>query len=224
MFQKEKTDTSELKLQLNKKLIELGVNTPTTDNVELEESVKIKKIEEHIRSCLDILGLDLSDDSLMETPSRIAKMWVKELFWGLDPNKFPKCTTVLNKMHYDEMVVCKDITVLSQCEHHFQTIDGVAHVSYIPKDKVLGLSKLNRIVEYYSRRPQIQERLTVQIGESLKHILDTDDVAVVINAIHYCVKSRGVEDQNSSTSTSFLSGKFRTEKETRKEFFDLIGK
>jgi GTP cyclohydrolase I len=166
--------------------------------------------------------MDMSDDSLMETPKRMAKMWVNETMWGLEYENFPKCTAVQNKMHYDEMVIEKDVTVMSQCEHHGVVIDGVAHIAYIPNHKVLGLSKLNRVTEYFSKRPQIQERLTVQIAEALKFILETQDVAVIVDAKHYCVKSRGVEDMLSSTTTSHMSGVFRDKSEPRAEFLQLI--
>lgn len=221
MYQPEKTDPTRTWAAVHDHLTSLGIHTPTIET-SLSDDEKVSLIEHKVSEIMEILGLDLSDDSLTETPKRVAKMWVKELFWGLSPARFPKATTVDNKMGYDEMVLERNITVMSACEHHLIVIDGVAHVAYIPKDKVLGLSKLNRIVEYYSRRPQIQERLTMQIGETLKYILGTDDVAVVIDAQHYCVKSRGVEDHSSSTATSFLSGAFKTEHETRKEFFDLI--
>jgi GTP cyclohydrolase I len=170
---------------------------------------------------MEILGLDLTDDSLMETPNRVSKMYVNEIFWGLDYENFPKCTAVDNKMKYDEMVVEKDITVMSNCEHHFVIIDGLATVAYLPNKKVLGLSKMNRIVEFFAKRPQIQERLTNQIAAALQFILETEDVAVTINASHYCVKARGVEDYNSSTITSFLGGKFRTDTLVRSEFLAL---
>lgn len=223
MYQHEKVDSTGLWAQIDQHLNEKGINTPMSEKyAHMTDDNKVVLISNKIKECLEILGLDLEDDSLVETPKRVAKMWVKELFWGLDPARFPKATTVENKMGYDEVVVERDITVMSACEHHLVVIDGKAHVAYIPKDKVLGLSKLNRIVEYFSRRPQIQERLTMQIGEALKYILGTDDVAVVVDAVHYCVKSRGVEDHSSSTATSFLSGAFKNEHETRKEFFDLI--
>ena len=173
---------------------------------------------------MSILGLDLTDDSLIETPKRVAKMYVNEIFWGLDFDAFPKCTTVENKMNYDEMVVERNVNVQSNCEHHFVIIDGLATVGYIPKDKVLGLSKINRIVEYFSKRPQIQERLTEQVYYALQYILGTDDIAVVIDAQHYCVKSRGVEDVGSSTVTSKLGGCFRTNPEVRTEFMSIVNK
>jgi GTP cyclohydrolase I len=169
-----------------------------------------------------VLGLNLSDDSLNETPKRVAKMWVNEVFWGLDYEAFPKCTAVDNKMKYDEMVIERNISVQSNCEHHLVVIDGLATVGYIPKQKVLGLSKLNRVVEYFSKRPQIQERLTEQVYHALQYILETDDIGVVIHAQHYCVKSRGVEDTGSSTITSKLGGCFKSDTGVRTEFMRLI--
>jgi GTP cyclohydrolase I len=170
---------------------------------------------------MNILGLDLTDDSLADTPNRVAKMYVNEIFYGLDYENFPKCTAVDNKMKYDEMVVEKNINVQSNCEHHFVVIDGVATVGYIPEDKVLGLSKMNRIVEYFAKRPQIQERLTSQIFHAMSYILGTENVAVTIDATHYCVKSRGVEDTGSSTVTSHLGGAFKTDPALRQEFLAL---
>jgi GTP cyclohydrolase I len=169
-----------------------------------------------------VLGLDLSDDSLIETPKRVAKMYVNEIFWGLDYDAFPKCTTVDNKMKYDEMVIERNVNVQSNCEHHFVVIDGVATVAYIPKQKVLGLSKINRIVEYFAKRPQIQERLTEQVYHALQFILETDDIAVVIDAQHYCVKSRGVEDVGSSTVTSKIGGVFKSDPSVRLEFMNIV--
>jgi len=170
---------------------------------------------------MNTLGLDLTDDSLIDTPKRVAKMYVNEIFWGMDYKAFPKCTAVSNKMEYDEMVVERGINVQSNCEHHFVVIDGVATVGYIPSRKVLGLSKMNRIVEYFSKRPQIQERLTEQIYHALSYILDTDHIAVLIDAQHFCVKSRGVEDVGSSTVTSKLGGVFRKDPMVRAEFMAL---
>jgi GTP cyclohydrolase I len=171
---------------------------------------------------MEKLGLDLKDDSLIETPKRVAKMYVNEVFWGLDYDAFPKCTAVDNKMKYDEMVVERNINVQSNCEHHFVVIDGVATVGYIPKQKVLGLSKINRVVEYFSKRPQIQERLTEQIYHALQYILETDDIGVVVHAQHFCVRSRGVEDVGSSTVTSKLGGCFKNEPAVRAEFMRLV--
>lgn len=219
-FQKTKCDTM-LGKAVEAHLRNLGLHTPTTNQLDLPEQTKIEAIEKHMTAVLDILGMDLTDDSLIETPKRVAKMFVLEKFWGLKPENFPKCTTIENKMGYDEMVVEKNIKVMSDCEHHLVVIDGRATVAYIPNKKVLGLSKLNRIVEYFSRRPQVQERLTQQIGEALQFILECEDVAVVISGKHYCVASRGVEDVSSSTTTSFLSGKFRKNPDVRSEFMSL---
>ena len=221
-LQKTKCD-AELGYKIEEYLREKGVNTPTVlDSLLKKDEFKIKRIEKHFDAIMTTLGLDLSDDSLMDTPKRVAKMYVNEIFWGLRPENFPKCTVIENKMGYDEMVIEKDITMMSNCEHHFVTIDGKAHVAYIPKGKVLGLSKLNRIVEYFSRRPQVQERIAEQVYHALVYILGTEDVAVVIEGVHYCVKSRGVEDHSSSTLTAKLGGCFRSEPDCRAEFMSLI--
>jgi len=222
-FQPNKTDP-ELGLAVEAHLKSIGLNTPTTEKVSHDSETKIAQLEHVFHSAMGILGMDLNDDSLIDTPKRVAKMWIKEIYWGLKPENFPKCTTVDNKMHYDEMVMERNITSMSTCEHHLVTIDGKASVAYIPGKKVLGLSKINRIVEYFSRRPQIQERLTAQIAEALKFILEVDDVAVVLEGVHYCVKSRGVEDSTSSTITSSLSGAFRENLETRAEFLSWANK
>ena len=167
-------------------LISKGVHTPVVlDRLGVKDERKIAKIEKNFAIIMETLGLDLTDDSLMDTPKRVAKMFVREVFWGLKPENFPKCTVIDNKMGYDEMVIEKDITVMSNCEHHFVTIDGKAHIAYIPKDKVLGLSKMNRIVEYFARRPQVQERIAEQVYHALSFILGTEDVAVVIEGTHY---------------------------------------
>jgi GTP cyclohydrolase I len=199
----------------------MGVETPTIPSL-IDRKEKIDIIEKNFKDIMETLGLDLSDDSLIETPKRVAKMYVNEIFWGLDYEAFPKCTTVDNKMKYDEMVVERNVNVQSNCEHHFVVIDGLATVAYIPKQKVLGLSKINRIVEYFSKRPQIQERLTEQVYYALQYILDTDNIAVVIDAQHYCVKSRGVEDTGSSTITSKLGGCFKTDPAARAEFMNIV--
>lgn len=199
----------------------LGIHTPTTSKLLMPEQDKIAVIEPLMRDVMGFLGLDLTDDSLVDTPRRVAKMFVLEKFWGLKPENFPKCTTIENKMQYDEMVVERNIRVMSDCEHHLVQIDGLATVAYIPNKKVLGLSKMNRIVEYFSRRPQVQERLTQQVAETLKFILETDDVAVAIKARHYCVISRGVEDQNSETVTSYISGAFKSNPTARAEFMAI---
>lgn len=215
---------AQLGAKVEQYLIKMGVNTPTTDKVMISDDVKIIAITNWFSDIMTVLGLDLGDDSLMDTPKRVAKMFVNEIFWGLKPENFPKCTVIDNKMGYDEMVVEKNITMMSNCEHHFVTIDGKAHVAYIPKTKVLGLSKINRIVEYFARRPQVQERLAEQIYYALSYILGTEDVAVVLEGVHYCVKARGVSDQSSSTVTTKLGGCFKNEPETRAEFMAMIRK
>jgi GTP cyclohydrolase I len=219
-YNKTKCDP-ELGQRVHKHLVKMGVETPTNPN-NYDRKEKIDHIEAHFTHIMRILGLDLSDDSLIETPKRVAKMYVNEIFWGLDYEAFPKCTTVDNKMKYDEMVIERNVNVQSNCEHHFVVIDGLATVGYIPNQKVLGLSKINRIVEYFSKRPQIQERLTEQIYHALQYILETDNVAVVINAQHYCVKSRGVEDVGSSTVTSKLGGCFKVDPSVRAEFMNIV--
>jgi GTP cyclohydrolase I len=218
-YNKTKTDP-ELGLKVHEHLVKMGVETPMK-YVDLDRKDKISIIETNFKQIMELLGLDLSDDSLMETPKRVAKMYVNEIFWGLDYEAFPKCTTVNNKMKYNEMVVERNVSVQSNCEHHFVVIDGLATVAYVPKDKVLGLSKINRIVEYFSKRPQIQERLTEQIFHTLQFILETEDVAVMIDAQHYCVKSRGVEDTGSSTVTSRLGGGFKNDPAVRNEFYQI---
>ena len=219
-YNKTKTDPV-LGQAVHEHLVKCGVETPTVPN-DIDRKDKIEKIESHFTEIMKTMGLDLSDDSLIDTPKRVAKMYVNEIFWGLDYEAFPKCTTVDNKMKYDEMVIERNVNVQSNCEHHFVVIDGVATVGYIPKQKVLGLSKINRIVEYFSKRPQIQERLTEQIYHALQYILDTDNIGVVIEAQHYCVKSRGVEDVGSSTVTSKLGGCFKTEPSVRAEFMNIV--
>ena len=224
MLQKHKCDP-ELGYKVEEYLKTKGVHTPTKEDMLLrKDESKIKKIENHFAAIMDILGLDRQDDSLVETPKRVAKMYVNEIFWGLKPENFPKCTVIENKMGYDEMVIERDITLMSNCEHHFVTIDGKEHVAYIPKGKVLGLSKLNRIVEYFARRPQVQERIAEQVYHALVFILGTEDVAVVIEGVHYCVKSRGVEDHSSFTMTAKLGGCFKSEPDCRAEFMSLIKK
>ena len=222
-YNKTKCDP-ELGRQIQIYLLSKGVATPMeilNADEDLDRKSKIETIEKHFKSIMETLGLDLSDDSLMDTPKRVAKMYVNEIFWGLDYEAFPKCTAVDNKMKYNEMVCERNINVQSNCEHHFVVIDGLATVAYVPKQKVLGLSKINRIVEYFSKRPQIQERLTEQIFHALQFILETEDVAVMIDAQHYCVKSRGVEDTGSSTVTSKLGGGFKTDPAARAEFYQL---
>lgn len=221
-YNKTKTDPA-LGQSIHEYLVKQGVETPTTDN-NLSRTDKIEVIEKHFIKIMEALGLDLTDDSLMDTPKRVAKMYVNEIFWGLDYDAFPKCTAVDNKMKYDEMVVERNINVQSNCEHHFVVIDGLATVGYIPNQKVLGLSKINRIVEYFAKRPQIQERLTEQVFHALQAILETDSVAVVVDAQHYCVKSRGVEDTGSFTVTSKLGGVFKTDSAVRSEFMNIVNK
>lgn len=221
-YNKTKTDPV-LGQEIHKHLVKCGVETPVSE-MGMSRTDKIDSIEKDFTSIMKTLGLDLSDDSLTETPKRVAKMYVNEIFWGLDYEAFPKCTTVDNKMSYDEMVVERSINVQSNCEHHFVVIDGVATVGYIPNKKVLGLSKMNRIVEYFSKRPQIQERLTEQVWYALQYILETDNIAVVVDAQHFCVKSRGVEDVGSSTLTSKLGGVFKNDITSRQEFMALARK
>ena len=220
-YNKTKTDP-ELGQRVHEHLVKMGVETPLRETCQIiDRKGKIEVIEVLFANIMRTLGLDLSDDSLVDTPKRVAKMYVNEIFWGLDYEAFPKCTAVDNKMKYNEMVCERNINVQSNCEHHFVVIDGLATVAYVPNQKVLGLSKINRIVEYFSKRPQIQERLTEQVFHTLQYILDTEDVAVMIDAQHYCVKSRGVEDTGSSTVTSKLGGGFKTDPAARAEFYQL---
>ena len=219
-FDKTKTDPA-LGKKVHEHLMSVGVETPVIDNG-LSRKEKIDMIQSNFKEIATTLGLDLNDDSLIDTPKRVAKMYVNEIFWGLDYAAFPKVTVVDNKMEYNEMVVEKGISVQSYCEHHFVNIDGLATVGYIPNNKVLGLSKMNRVVEYFSRRPQIQERLTEQIYHALSFILETENVALTIDAKHFCVKSRGVEDTECSTVTSRLGGNFKAHPEVRAEFLALL--
>lgn len=202
--------------------ISTAVDTPMRpDAFNLTDEEKVKHIEAHFREIMNILGLDLTDDSLKGTPKRVAKMYIEEIFSGLNPANKPKIALFENKYQYNQMLVEKNITFYSNCEHHFVPIIGKAHVAYISSGKVIGLSKINRIVQYYAKRPQVQERLTNQIGFELKQILGTEDVAVVIDAVHLCVSSRGIKDTASSTVTSFYSGKFEQES-TKQEFFKYL--
>jgi len=226
-----------LNTPLNKDMIELSdlhidemgdnhiatsVDTPMrADAFDLSDDEKVAAIEKHFKAIMDVLGLDLTDDSLKGTPRRVAKMYVKEIFSGLNPANKPAIALFENKYKYNEMLVEKNISFYSNCEHHFVPIYGKAHVAYISNGKVIGLSKLNRLVEFYAKRPQVQERLTVQIGRDLQAILDTEDVAVIIDAKHLCVASRGVEDDTSSTVTSYYGGKFK-EEATRNELLRYI--
>ncbi len=198
-------------------LLERGLETPMTSN-ELSRDQRYSKIKDAFTEIMESLGLDLRDDSLEETPHRIAKMYVDEIFGGLDYAQFPKITLIENKMNVEEMVCVENIDLTSTCEHHFVTIDGSAKVAYIPKTTVIGLSKINRLVRFFSQRPQVQERLTQQVLVAMQTLLGTEDVAVTINAVHYCVKARGVQDGNSSTRTTSLGGVFKTDPASRAEF------
>ena len=198
-------------------LIQRGLETPLLPH-QFERDEKYRRIRDSFEDIARTLGLDLSDDSLCETPHRIAKMYVDEIFSGLDYLNFPKLTVIDNKMGVEEMVKVSDISLTSTCEHHFVTIDGVAKVAYIPKNKIIGLSKINRIVRFFAQRPQVQERLTQQVLVALQTLLETDDVAVTIDATHYCVKARGVMDANSRTQTTALGGLFKDRHKTRAEF------
>ncbi|WP_103069478.1 GTP cyclohydrolase I FolE [Aquimarina sediminis] len=191
------------------------------DAFEKSDDDKIKKIQYHFSEIMKELGLDLMDDSLSGTPYRVAKMYVKELFYGLNPKNRPKISTFENKYKYQKILVEQDIIIDSACEHHFLPIVGTAHVGYIPKDKVVGLSKINRLVDYYSHRPQVQERLCLQILKDLQQTLETEDVIVVVNAKHLCVSSRGIKDKSSFTTTIEYGGKF-LESSFRSEFFEIV--
>ena len=224
------TPLSEQKIELSHLIIEemgdehkaSSVDTPLrSDAFDKTDDEKIAGIEPHFRAIMEILGMDLNDDSLRGTPLRVAKMYVKELFQGLNPANMPSMTLFENKFQYNEMLVEKNINFYTNCEHHFVPFFGKAHVAYISSGKVIGLSKLNRLVEYFSKRPQVQERLTMQIGKALQTVLQTQDVAVMMDAKHLCVSSRGVKDDSSNTITSFFGGKFQDEK-TKLEFLKYI--
>lgn len=203
--------------------VSTGSETPLRDDAfEMSDAEKIRKIEHHFAEIMHTLGLDLTDDSLKGTPRRVAKMYVKEIFSGLNPENKPNIALFENKYQYNQMLVERDISLFSNCEHHFVPIYGKAHVAYISNGHVIGLSKLNRIVQYFAKRPQVQERLTIQIGQELQRILGTKDVAVVIDAHHMCVSTRGIKDATSSTVTAFYEGKFADEK-TRTEFLTYVG-
>ena len=200
-----------------------GIETPM---IVLDESKDERRthIEQHMREVLRLIGLDLRDDSIEETPSRLAKMFVDEIFSGLDYANFPKITNIANRMKVSEMVLVNDVTLTSTCEHHFVTIDGMVSVAYYPKNWVVGLSKINRVVAFFAQRPQVQERLTEQILLAFQTILETEDVAVYVKATHFCAKCRGIKDTNSYTVTSAFGGVFLEDRETRKEFLSLINK
>jgi len=216
----------ELGREVNKFLDSKGINTPVTEMVKADRETKLAKVAELTKEMLEVLGLDLTDDSLEETPMRVAKMYVDEIFSGLRYDTFPKCTTVENKFcHGDEFVLEKNITLYSDCEHHLRPIIGKAHIAYIPGDKVLGLSKLNRITQYFAQRPQVQERLTQQIAESIAFITDSQNVMVVVEAAHTCVSQRGIKDTNSSTVTACCLGMFgESNSELRKEVMANINR
>ena len=204
-------------------LVQKGIETPMAVLNETKDECRTK-IEQHMREVLRLIGLDLNDDSIEETPSRLAKMFVDEIFSGLDYANFPKITNIANRMKVSEMVLVNDVTLTSTCEHHFVTIDGKVSVAYYPKKWVIGLSKINRVVSFFAQRPQVQERLTEQILLAFQTILETEDVAVYVKATHFCVKCRGIKDANSYTVTSAFGGVFLEDRETRKEFLSLINK
>lgn len=207
--------------QVREALLARGLETPLRGEV-LDNEVRKRLIAEHMTAIMTLLNLDLTDDSLAETPHRIAKMYVEEVCAGLDYANFPKITVIENKMKVDEMVTVRDITLTSTCEHHFVIIDGKATVSYIPKHCVMGLSKINRIVQFFAQRPQVQERLTQQILLALQTLLGTNNVAVFIDAVHYCVKARGIRDATSTTTTTSLGGLFKSSQNTRQEFLRAV--
>ena len=199
-----------------------SLDTPIREDAfEMSDEEKISIIEKNVFSILDTIGMDLTDDSIKGTPKRVAKAWVNELFGGLKPEKMPKTSTFDNKYSYKEMLVEKNITVYSTCEHHLLPIIGKAHVAYFSKGTVIGLSKMNRIVDYFAKRPQVQERLTMQVVKALQKALGTDDVACVIDAKHLCVNSRGIRDVDCSTVTAEFGGKFK-DKNVKREFLDYI--
>lgn len=218
----EKTDAI-LGEQVHQHLLKVGLETPMIyDNVKVRDEKKIKTIAKHMTSIMEELGLDLTDDSLIDTPNRVAKMYVREIFNGLNYDNFPKCTKIENKMgENNSFVLERNVNVQSNCEHHFVIIDGKATVAYVPKKTILGLSKLNRIVQFFAKRPQVQERLTEQIAETIMFITGSPDVAVYIEGVHYCVKSRGIQDVSSSTMTLATRGAFATiDSEMRREFLN----
>ena len=209
--------------KVHEHLVSVGLETPMNyEQVQVKDEKKIKTIAKHFTAIMEELGLDLTDDSLIDTPNRVAKMYVREIFTGLNYDNFPKCTRIENKMgQNDSFVLERNVNVQSNCEHHFVVIDGKATVAYIPKKTILGLSKLNRIVQFFSKRPQVQERLTEQIAETISYITQSPDVAVYIEGVHYCVKSRGIQDVTSSTMTLATRGAFaETNSELRREFLN----
>ncbi|HRP89008.1 MAG TPA: GTP cyclohydrolase I FolE [Edaphocola sp.] len=211
-----------MELLLKKQAAHKLINTPLHEHAfKISEEEKIKIIQHHFAKIMETLGLDLTDDSLKDTPKRVAKMYVNEIFSGLNPKNKPEISLFENKYGYKRMLIEKDISLYSQCEHHFVPIIGKVHVAYIPDHHVIGLSKINRLVQYHAHRPQVQERLTLQIAEDLKEIFGHDDIAVMIIADHLCVASRGIKDTNSQTTTLEFSGKFKEEK-YQQEFFNSL--
>ncbi len=210
--------------EIGDEYLNILADTPLREDAFLiSDEQKIKLIANHFKEIMNIIGLDLNDDSLNGTPHRVAKMYVKEIFSGLNPDNKPEITLFENKYSYNEMLIEKDITLYSYCEHHFVPIIGKVHVAYISNGQIIGLSKINRLVQYYAKRPQVQERLIIQIAQGLKKAIGTEDVAVVIDAVHLCVASRGINDTNSTTITAHYSGKFLSEA-TKNEFLTLIKK
>lgn len=219
------SNDSALGLRVQAHLLNRGVETPMVagrPQSRMQEAPYETIFAMKFRELLTHLGMHMKDDSLQETPGRIARMWANEVFYGLDYNNFPRCTTFENKMKYDEVIIAKDVNVASMCEHHFVPFVGVAHVGYVPTTKVIGLSKVNRVVDFFARRPQVQERLGEQIAAALSFILETEDIAVVIKCSHMCTRLRGVKDANSETITSVMSGRFREKEALRAEFLSLV--
>ncbi|UDG79526.1 GTP cyclohydrolase I FolE [Candidatus Steffania adelgidicola] len=208
-------------LKVHEALRNCGLETPLQFQV-LDSKVRKNLITEHITAIMTLLNLDLTDDSLLETPDRISNMYMEEIFSGLDYRNFPKIKLIENKMKVDEMITVRDITLTSTCEHHFVIIDGTATVSYIPKQWVLGLSKINRIVQFFAHRPQVQERMTQQILLAIQTLIGSNNVAVSIDAVHYCVKARGIRDVTSTTTTTSLGGLFKSSQNTRQEFLRSV--
>lgn len=221
MGTKANTKANALGFKVQEHLESLGIECPIRKSI--SSASNERDVSRYVQSILQALNLDMRDDSLKDTPKRVARMYLEEVFYGLRYENFPKMTVVKNRMKYDEMITCR-CQVMSLCEHHLVPFIGTAHIGYIPKDNVLGLSKFNRLVDFFSRRPQIQERLTEQVSAALQFILATEDVAVVISAEHLCVKLRGVKDQQSNTVTSKLAGRFRSTPEVRSEFLALTRK
>lgn len=210
-------------LKVRQALLDKGIETPMIDLTK-DKDQRRGEIEHHMREVMHLIGLDLTDDSLEETPKRIAKMFIDEIFSGLDYANFPKITNIQNRMQVSEMVLVNDVTLTSTCEHHFVTIDGLVSVAYYPKNWVIGLSKINRIISFFAQRPQVQERFTEQVLLAFQTILETEDVAVYVKATHFCVKCRGIKDSNSYTVTSAFGGVFLNDRETRKEFLTAINR